>query len=71
MGNVIEVCKENMRVEFKGLEDHESLVKIKKCKGVRSASKELNAWSHWFSMPTTLKLDTSVDQVFFDVYWMQ
>lgn len=74
MGNVIEVRRENMRVEFQDLEDHESLIKIKKWAGVWSASfsfyrkivfagRELNAWSHWFSMPTKLKLETSADQV--------
>jgi hypothetical protein len=74
MSDAIEVRRGKIRVEFLNLEDNETPNTTSKWYGVWSASfsfhrkkvlggRELDVWKHWFTLPTTLKLDAQKDQM--------
>jgi len=67
MGDDIQVQKGNIRVEFSDLEDKNNTgvwaVSFSIHRKKIIARRELEVWSHWFTMPTKLKLSTSHDQV--------
>ena len=74
MSDAIEVRKGKIRVEFSNLDDNETTDTSSKWHGVWSASfsfhrkkifggRELEVWTHWFAIPTNLKLDAPRDQV--------
>lgn len=75
MSDTIKVQTDNIRVELENLFEHEENPDTKsEFYGVWSASisihgkkvfagRELDVWRNWFSMPTTLPLDTSREKV--------
>ena len=67
MGDDIQVQRDNIRVEFSDLEDKSNTgvwsvsFSIHRKKVI--AGRKLEVWSHWFTMPTKLKLSIPHDQV--------